>query len=130
MVFHICIIKFYNNYCFSEVIVNFDHEHGRRVDFDSLHPTQYLFDVVSLYIIALYLLFHLNSLLLLNLFCMTHIKSSSMSANSFWEAVQTHPKHKMLPFDHVFSKIISMYVVILDVKYIMLMVIPFSIFRN
>ena len=125
MVFHICIIKFYNNYCFSEVTVNFDHEHERRVDFDSLRPTQYLFDVVSLYIIAPYLLFHLSSLLLLNLFCMRHIKSSSISANSFWEAIQTHPKHKMLPSDHVFSKIIPMYVVILDVKYIMLIVILF-----
>ena len=47
MVVPICD-NIYTNSCFSELLVDFGHEHGVRGDFQCLRPREYLMDVVSL----------------------------------------------------------------------------------
>ena len=46
-----CVKNVLSYYCCSELLVDFDHEHGIRGDFECLRPRQNLLDVVSIYLI-------------------------------------------------------------------------------
>ena len=75
-----CLKNFVLYHCFSELLVDFDHEHRVWGDFKCLHPRQNLLDAVSIYFIHINLLLHYILELLLNLLCTMGDKSRSIEA--------------------------------------------------